>query len=196
MNSINTQTNTQTAILDAAQELIQRVGVNAMSYADISAVVGIRKASIHYYFPTKDDLIAALLERYNPYFLKLVDLSVSSPESAEMKLRRYCGLFEATLSSGEQERACLCGMLGAELATLKHPLVARVTQFYQDNEMRLAQILTEGRESGLFKFAGDINAMAQLIFSLLEGGILIVRADGGVNQFRVIVEQLLQLVKG
>ena len=87
-------------------------------------------------------------------------------------------------------------MLGAELATLKHPLVARVTQFYQDNEMRLAQILTEGRESGLFKFAGDINAMAQLIFSLLEGGILIVRADGGVNQFRVIVEQLLQLVKG
>ncbi len=68
---------TQTAILDTAQELIQRVGVNAMSYADISAVVGIRKASIHYYFPTKYDLIAALLDRYNPYFLKLVDLIVA-----------------------------------------------------------------------------------------------------------------------
>ena len=188
--------NTQTAILDTAQELIQRVGVNAMSYADISAVVGIRKASIHYHFPTKDDLVAALLDRYNPSFLKLVDLIVASPESAEIKLRRYCGLFEATLSSGEQDKACLCGMLGAELATLKNPLVTRVTQFYQDNEMRLAQILTEGRESGLFKFPGDINAMAKLIFSLLEGGILIVRADGGVDQFRAIVEQLLKLVKG
>ncbi len=187
---------TQTAILDTAQELIQKAGVNAMSYADISAVVGIRKASIHYHFPTKDDLIAALLDRYNPSFLKLVDLIVASPESAEIKLRRYCGLFEATLSSGEQDKACLCGMLGAELATLKNPLVTRVTQFYQDNEMRLAQILTEGRESGVFKFPGDINAMAKLIFSLLEGGILIVRADGSVDQFRAIVEQLLKLVKG
>ncbi len=186
---------TRTAILDTAQELIQRAGVNAMSYADISAVVGIRKASIHYHFPTKDDLIAALLDRYNPYFLKLVDLIVASPESAEVKLRRYCGLFEATLSSGEQDKACLCGMLGAELATLKNPLVDRVTQFYQDNEMRLVQILIEGRESGVFKFPGDINAMAKLIFSLLEGGILIVRADGGINQFRAIVEQLLKLVK-
>ncbi len=187
---------TQTAILDTAQELIQKAGVNAMSYADISAVVGIRKASIHYHFPTKDDLIAALLDRYNPYFLKLVDLIVTSPESAEIKLRRYCGLFEATLSSGQQDKACLCGMLGAELATLKNPLVTRVTQFYQDNEMRLAQILTEGRKSGVFKFPGNINAMAKLIFSLLEGGILIVRADGGVDQFRAIVEQLLKLVKG
>ncbi len=187
---------TQTAILDTAQELIQKAGVNAMSYADISAVVGIRKASIHYHFPTKDDLIAALLDRYNPSFLKLVDLIVASPESAEIKLRRYCGLFEATLSSGQQDKACLCGMLGAELATLKNPLVTRVTQFYQDNEMRLAQILTEGRESGVFKFPGDINAMAKLIFSLLEGGILIVRADGSVDQFRAIVEQLLKLVKG
>ena len=187
---------TRTAILDTAQELIQRAGVNAMSYADISAVVGIRKASIHYHFPTKDDLVAALLDRYNPYFLKLVDLIVVSPESAEIKLRRYCGLFEATLSAGEQDKACLCGMLGTELATLKNPLVARVTQFYQDNEMRLGQILTEGRESGVFKFPGDINAMAKLIFSLLEGGILIVRAEGGVNQFREIVEQLLKLVMG
>lgn len=188
--------NTQTAILDTAQELIQRAGVNAMSYADISAVVGIRKASIHYHFPTKDDLIAALLDRYNPYFIRLVDSILASPESAEIKLRRYCGLFEATLSSGEQDKACLCGMLGAELASLKNPLVERVTKFYQDNEMRLAQILTEGKESGEFKFSGDINIMAKLIFSLLEGGILIVRADGGVNQFREIIEQLLKLVKG
>ena len=30
------QTNTRTQILDTAQELIQTVGLNAMSYADIS----------------------------------------------------------------------------------------------------------------------------------------------------------------
>lgn len=189
-------TDTRTQILDIAQELIQRLGVNAMSYQDISAAVRISKASIHYHFPTKDDLVAALLDRYNSYFLRLVDSIIAMPIGADEKLRRYCGLFEATLESGNHDKACLCGMLGAELATLKNPLVERVAEFYRDNEERLAAILNEGLKTGVFCFAGDVPAMATLIFSLLEGGILIVRAQDGVEQYRAVIEQLMQLVKG
>ena len=189
-------TDTKTLILDTAQELIQRLGVNAMSYQDISQVVGIRKASIHSHFPTKDDLVATLLDRYNAYFLRLVDNIVASSDSPEVKLRRYCELFEATLSSGKQDKACLCGMLGAELATLKSPLVERIRTFYRDNEERLAMILNQGRQAGIFRFSGDVQATATLIFSLLEGGILIARAYGGVQQFQVVIEQLMQLVLG
>jgi TetR/AcrR family transcriptional regulator, transcriptional repressor for nem operon len=189
-------TDTRTQILDTAQDLIQRLGVNAMSYQDISAAIGIRKASIHYHFPSKDDLVAALLDRYNDYFLRLVDGIVAQSDSAEVKLRRYCSLFEATLSSGNGDKACLYGMVGAELATLKHPLAERVTLFYRDNEARLVKILSQGKESGEFSFGGDILAMATLIFSLLEGGFLVARAHGGATQYRVIVEQLMRLVKG
>jgi TetR/AcrR family transcriptional regulator, transcriptional repressor for nem operon len=186
---------TKTLILDVAQDLIQRLGVNAMSYQDISEVVGIRKASIHTHFPTKDDLVATLLDRYNAYFLRLVDGIIASADSPEIKLRRYCNLFEATLSSGNQDKACLCGMLGAELATLKNPLVERIRAFYRANEAQLALILNEGRERGVFQFKGDAQAMATLIFSLLEGGILIARAGGGVQQFQAVIEQLMQLVQ-
>ncbi len=188
-------TNTRTKILDTAQTLIQTVGFNAMSYADISKVVGIRKASIHYYFPSKDDLVVTLLERYSPYFFKLVDTILASPESAEVKLRRYCGVFEATLSSGEQNKACLYGMLGAEVKTLNSPLSEQIAQFYQDNETRLSQLLSEGIETNIFKFSGETKAMAQLIFSLLEGELLIARTNGGVPHFRGVIEQLIQLVK-
>ena len=189
-------TDTRTQILDTAQDLIQRVGVNAMSYQHISEAVGIRKASIHYHFPTKDDLVATLLDRYNDSFLRLVDGVIAQPDSAAIKLRRYCSLFEATLSSGQGDKACLYGMVGAELATLKHPLVERVSAFYRNNEARLVQIFTQGKESGDFGFAGDIHAMAILVFSLLEGGFLVTRAHGGATQYRAIVEQLMQLVKG
>ena len=188
-------TDTRTQILDTAQELIQRLGVNAMSYHDISVAVGIRKASIHHHFPTKDDLVAALLDRYNSYFLRLVDGIIAMPIGADEKLRRYCGLFEATLSSGNHDKACLCGMLGAELATLKNPLVERVAAFYRDNEERLAVILNEGCKTGVFEETGDVKAMANLIFSLLEGGILIARADGGIEQYQAVIGQLMQLVK-
>ncbi len=190
------QGDTKTLILDVAQDLIQRLGVNGMSYQDISSAVGIRKASIHTHFPKKDDLLAALLDRYSDRFLRIVDGILASSDTAEVKLRRYCGLFEATLSSGNQDKACLCAMLGAELATLNHPLVEQVRNFYQANEERLVVMLSAGLEDGSFLFNGGIEAMANLIFGLLEGGMLVARVQGGSARFHQTIEQLMQLIKG
>ena len=53
---MNKTINMATHILDVAQQLIQTRGYNAFSYADIASQVGIRTATIHYYFPTKADL--------------------------------------------------------------------------------------------------------------------------------------------
>jgi TetR/AcrR family transcriptional regulator, transcriptional repressor for nem operon len=189
------QTDTKTLILDVAQDLIQRVGVNGMSYQDISESVGIRKASVHTHFPKKEDLLAALLDRYSDRFLRIVDGILASGDSPEVQLRRYCGLFEATLSSGNQDKACLCAMLGAELETLNDPSVERVRRFYQANEDFLALLLNAGRQDGSFLFPGEVQAMASLVFSLLEGGMLVARVQGGANRFHQVVEQLMQLIK-
>jgi len=186
---------TRTAILDAAQDLIQRMGANAMSYQHISDAVGIRKASIHYYFATKEDLLEALLERYNAYFLALVDDIIHSNSKADKKLQRYVGIFEATLSSSSNDKACLCGMLGAELATLRSDSVRHVRAFYEANEARLVQILDEGRRDGCFRFEGSARQTASLIFSLLEGAVLISRVQDGVRHFKGIGAQLLKLLR-
>lgn len=190
------QVDTKTFILDVAQDLIQRVGANGMSYQDISERVGIRKASVHTHFPKKDDLLAAVLDRYSDRLLRIVDGILASSDAPEVKLRRYCGLFEATLSSGDQDKACLCAMLGAELQTLNHPSVERIQAFYRANEERLALMLSEGRQDGSFQFPGEIDAMAALVFGLLEGGMLVARVKGGAGQFHQVIEQLMQLVKG
>lgn len=188
-------TNTRSQILDIAQDLIQKTGVNAMSYADISKAIGIRKASIHYYFPTKENLIADLLDRYNQQFHFLVEQIITSNNSAEEKLKRYCGLFEATLSSGEHDKACLCGILSAELKTLNAPVVERITQFYRDNEQYLEQILRSGLEAGEFTFSGDCSTMAKLIFSLMEGDLLVARAAGGIARIQSTTQQMMTLIK-
>ncbi len=188
-------TNTRSQILDTAQELIQRRGANAMSYADISEKVGIRKASIHYYFPSKEDLIINLLDRYNEQFCQLVDQIMASSESSATKLNRYSSLFVATLSSGDQDKACLCGILSAELKTLNPTVVDRITQFYRDNENYIEEILNSGIKSGEFSFAGTPRTMAKLIFSLLEGDLLVARAEGGVSRIQATIEQMMALIK-
>lgn len=186
---------TKTAILDAAQGLIQRGGANAMSYQHISDAIGIRKASIHHHFPTKEELIEAVIERYTAYFLGIVDGIVESKREPATKLREYAGLFEATLCEGKQDKACLFGMLGAELSTLGSPSVAGVRRFYRENEARLARMLEEGREKGAFHFKGEVKLVAGMIFALLEGGALVARAEGGSKRLHAMVEQMLKLLK-
>ena len=60
--------NTQQAILDLAQELIQTKGYNSFSYSDISKELDIQRASIHYYYPTKADLGKAVTKMYTEKF--------------------------------------------------------------------------------------------------------------------------------
>ena len=187
---------TRTRILDVAQDLVQRLGANAISYQHVSDAVGIRKASIHHHFPTKDDLIEALVRRHLDYFLGVVDKLFATNLPAPEKLRRYCGLFEATLRQGDCDRACPVAMLGAELATLGSAAADLVRDFYKQNEKRLARLLDQGRADGTLKFTGSPAATAALVFALLEGGLLVVRAHGGAKQFRAVTEQLIALVGG
>lgn len=185
---------TKSKILDVAQDLIQRLGVNAMSYHHISEAVGIRKASIHHHFPTKEDLLIEVLKRYQVGFTKIVDQIVNSDLSPSTKLRRYMELFEATLQEGNHDKACLCGMLGAELTTIGSSSAELVKSFYKENEDKLVEILKQGVEQGAFKIPGNIKSTAKMIFSFLEGGLLIVRAQGNLKQFRGMMNQCLKLL--
>jgi TetR/AcrR family transcriptional repressor of nem operon len=186
---------TKTHILTIAQDLIQRVGVNAMSYRDISEAIGIRKAGVHYHFPTKEELLLALLERYSGYVLGMLEQIITSPEAPETKMRRYCALFETTLSSGAQDKACLGGMMGAEVESLNPALSEQLAAFYRANESGIAKILIEGQQAKDFEFAGDSSSMACLIFSMLQGGMLLSRVKNDTSVYRSIIDQLIVMVK-
>jgi TetR/AcrR family transcriptional repressor of nem operon len=187
---------TRTRLLDAAQDLVQRVGANAMSYQHLSDAVGIRKASIHHHFPTKEDLLNALIDRYHEYFLGLVDRIIAAGPDPAAMLDRYIGLFEATLREGKHEKACLCGMLGAELASLGDEAARGIRRFYRANQDRLAEILSRGRAAGAFRFGGDPRDVAGLVFAALEGAVLVARAEGGPRRFKVLAGELRRLLVG
>ncbi|MEX0326860.1 MAG: TetR/AcrR family transcriptional regulator, partial [Puniceicoccaceae bacterium] len=92
---------TKTALLDSAQDLIQTVGINAMSYNDLSLAVGIRKASIHYHFPKKDDLVEALLQRCGNVYGQHYRAVACSEDPVMDKLRAIAQIFENSLMEGK-----------------------------------------------------------------------------------------------
>ena len=62
--SAKPRTDTKKEILKLAEQLFQTKGYNGFSYSDISSVLGIKNAAIHYHFPSKADLGVALVRRY------------------------------------------------------------------------------------------------------------------------------------
>ena len=105
---------TSTKIMDAAEGYMRTRGYNAFSFRDIAADIGIKTASIHYHFPSKADLGAAVTERYTERFLE----HLGPPEAYNhtKQITRYIAAFRSSYSAGDQ--MCLCGMLGAEVSSL------------------------------------------------------------------------------
>src|SRR5438874_5740661 len=95
-------------ILDVAERLVQMLGFNGFSYADVSAELKITKASLHYHFATKAELGTRLIARYQRRFQAALDGIDRNGEDALHKLRSYARLYADVLRN---HRLCLCGML-------------------------------------------------------------------------------------
>jgi TetR/AcrR family transcriptional repressor of nem operon len=186
--------NTRERILDVGQDLVQRRGINGMSFQDLSDAVGIRKASVHHHFASKTDMVTALLERYRSEFGREVGLILKSRKPAAAKLKAYFGLFTDTLEQPGNNKGCLCGMLAAELLSLEAENVEQVRGFFRENYRSIEQILNEGRSDASLPFARKTETMARLVFSALEGALLVARCDGGPRSMKVALESLLVLL--
>ena len=182
------QPDTATRILDVAERLVQTSGFNGFSYADISAELGITKASLHHHFATKAELGRALIERYSEAFsaaLKLVD---QRGGDAAAKLERYVKLYEEVL---REERLCLCGMLAAEYSTLPEPLQKEIRRFFDANETWLAGVIDQGRRAKIFHSRGSAREVARMLLSALEGAMLVARPYSDVARFASAARQVL-----
>jgi TetR/AcrR family transcriptional repressor of nem operon len=182
-------------ILDVAQDLVQRRGINGMSFQDLSDAVGIRKASVHHHFASKTDMVSALLERYRSEFGREVKLILRSRKTAAAKLKAYFSLFANTLEQAGNDKGCLCGMLAAELLSLEAENVEQVRGFFRENHQFIEEILNEGHADGSLSCSGDA-AMARLVFCALEGALLVARCDGGPPNLKATLEALLTLLAG
>ena len=179
---------TSQQILDIAQGLVQRVGFNAFSYADIAGVLRITKASLHYHFPSKASLGVSLIERYGREFEALLAGIDLVGGGAREKLRRYTAAHAEVLAD---DRMCLCGMLADEFESVPKEMQTTLDAYFAMNERWLAGVLEEGRSSGKLGFSGPPIEAARYVIDSLEGAMMMARFDGGPARFEAAARRLL-----
>jgi TetR/AcrR family transcriptional repressor of nem operon len=167
---------TRESIMAAARLMVQSRGYNGLSFRELAKEVGIKSASIHYHFPTKDDLAVALARRYTEDLsLVLQHLSASS-QDAHTRLTAYTEIFRGALLNSN--RMCLCGMLAAERDDLSPQVQSEVEKFNASNVAWLAEVLTRHDPSGS---PDAIQRRAFAILSAVEGAQLVARGCGDVR---------------
>ena len=157
-------------IVKLAESYIQSRGFIGFSFRDIQNELGIKTASIHYHFKTKQCLAEAVFERYLVnYEAALIKLE-HSPISAKEKIEALADIF---IGVREQDKLCLCGMYASDFYSLADNLESLLSRFVQINEQWLQKIIEQGVKEGEFDLQAESAPVARLIFVALEGSMLL-----------------------
>ena len=141
--------------MDAAERRIRAGGYGGFSFRDLATDVGVKSASVHYHFPTKDGLVAAVAHRYNDRVIGAVNDRVATGVHV---VQAWRDVFRGALADGA--RMCLCGSLGATTGDLMPDVANEVRRFFDLG----VESLTAG---------GLSHERAVQTLAILEGGILL-----------------------
>lgn len=137
-------------VLDAAEAIIIRSGVAALSFETVAKAAGITKGGVQYCFGTRDKLIRAMIERWGDSFEREV-LSRSGGDSSPRAIIR--AHLEATRDSDEAEYSRSAVMM---LAQLQRPdQVAEVREWYNARLSPLDLADPADRAAALALLAGE-----------------------------------------
>ncbi len=172
-------TSTVERILESAETQARKGGYNSFSFRGISNDIGIKSSSIHYHFPTKSDLAAALAKRYRERFAANLEQIRKAKDSFQLKIDAYVDLFRR--SHMVDRKMCLCGVFAAEIEYLPQPVKMETKKFFEQN---LAWLKNLFQEQGM----EPASSSATQILAALEGGLLLARTFDAVEYFDLALE--------
>lgn len=152
-------------ILDGARRCFLRKGFHATSTAEISAEAGVSVANLYQYFPTKDDLVLALVEDDLRSDLELIALVARAPT-----LR--AGLEAANQAMYADAHFADLSRLRLDVLTeaTRRPAVAAAVRAAEAKMVTaIAALLERARANGEIDSRLEPRAAAALILSLTDG---------------------------
>lgn len=157
---------TRSDLLTSAEILLRTKGYAAFSYADLADEIGIKKASIHHHFPTKEGMAIAIVESYLFRFRKQLEAINDENDDVVDRLKAFAVMFA---HSSENGMLPLCGALAAELLALPESLKAMTKDFFEIHLTWLQENIKQGQDQGVLKPELDVITVSRFILNALEG---------------------------
>jgi AcrR family transcriptional regulator len=151
-------------ILDAAHRKFSHFGLKKVTMADIARDLDMGKASLYYYFRTKEELFQAVLTREHDHFMASLAVKIASAPTASAKIATY------VLHRSEYfNRLLNLNILDLRLSGRIRPPFEKMFDRFSRQELRLLEkIIVGGRRSGEFT-ARPGGKVAEALLHTLQG---------------------------
>jgi TetR/AcrR family transcriptional repressor of nem operon len=163
------------AIMDAAERRMQLGGFGGFSFREIATHVGIKSSSVHYHFPTKEDLAAAVIRRWAEETSKFIDEELAKdPDPVRVWTKAFRG---TAVSEGHM---CPCTVLGAASQDLPPEVSREVKAFFK---MCLDKLTAEGLSA----------SSAAEFLATITGALVVANALGDTAAYDQATSDLMRL---
>ena len=162
--------NTKTKILEAMYALISEKGYDKTSIGQIADMIGIKKASIYYYFASKEEILLALVQDLykEDYAGKIREIKTKTTAAAYKEAIFTLG--KDFVSSYFENQTLRKVYAESDIQTSRIPALQNFAQ--QANLILknfLFQSLSHGIQIGAFSNDFDVEKNAQMLYTILIG---------------------------
>ncbi len=180
---------TKSEIIRLGDAFIKEKGFNGFSFSDISKKLGIKNASIHYYFPTKSDLgVAIINDELDRLHNAINEVNDKDPDE---QLRKFLSIY---ISIKDQNNICIVGSLASDLSTLDEYMAAHLKILVTTILNWVTAILQNGLNKGTFKFEIAPRTKALLIITNMLASLQLTRLTAP-EDFETIHNTILKELK-
>ena len=185
-------------LIQAAKDLTYARGYTAVGIKDICQQAGVQKGSFYHFFPTKRDLLLAVIDSHVEW-LRGVVAEAADPEKPPLeRIRRLFLLIgdfdEELVRSTGKMAGCPFGNLAAELNTRDEVIREKIDGVFAEATGFLEQQLREARDAGDLEDI-DPSAGAQAILAYLEGLQLLAATRNSPGLVRSLSDGALRLAE-
>ncbi len=167
-------TDTRQRLIDAAGELFWERGYAATGLSDILESAGARGGSLYHFFPTKDDLLLAVVERHARVVETTIENTLAAHQDPRARVLAVVEFYRGFMRRTGCALGCPLTNLAAEVGD-SHPRAAeRIAAFNDRLAQRIGEALGEVLPSGT-----NTAQSARGILAMIQGATLQARAGKG-----------------
>jgi AcrR family transcriptional regulator len=154
-------------IVDAMRSSVAQRGVAGSTFDHVARDAGVSRGLLHYYFGSKERLLAEVVRRDTELRLGVLDEQLASASSAE----DFIGMLRRTLEAMLRDDTEFL-TLSFEVFTLsrRNPdIAAEYTELVRRTREQVAAVLAAKQAEGVLTLHGEPEAIAEIIFGIGDG---------------------------
>lgn len=173
---------TRERLIDAAMELFYARGYEGAGVKEVLKKAGVNSGSLYYFFPKKEDLLVAVLEKYKVLLYPVVLQPVFERESDPIE--RIFGVlngYRMGLEMTQCTSACPIGNLALEMCEKSEAARKGIAENFEGWRRAIRQCLIDAGD----RLPADVDRdqLATLILSVMEGGVMQAKAHRSLERF-------------